>query len=595
MATNLNIKLYGEQADDEKLRGTLRPHPQIPNESVKVAELTLFPGEKSGNTEIQFRGPDGEPVESVYEVAVAPDPRHKRVWNAQERHSHVKFWGDKQIHLLREGTLITLEDGKGQKKTFEIDADEDGVTTGHIALDLIKSILKNERQTQPPPTPGYATLKNLEMAIVNLNAQGRRDLDIEIDPEEDSLQPGGPGENPKLAIRQMSPGQNGNTKIIFVDPIQGNVDFVDQAKHIKKTPKHSYREFENGEDVQQTSQDGIQRNCWGNDRKPATASSSSAGNETFDVYQAGDSQYERNKKIEQIEMAAHLACLPICPSRWPFNKPVDLTASGIKSLDHLERVYDAMTGGLSTTDSLAQREKESYQNITNQQPQDTGKAYLKNKLAYSMGSIDTSPNTRIDIQIEHPESEPPLNPPRDDAPNDQIYQKSYQVNPAYIYAGGVPLDLSDPLNPCPDSQDCDDAGNPLFFPDYDPSDCECDNAITYHPRYIQEAQWFLPDQIGWQDRITVTVYHDLALLPGPAKLLAKLIFASPNPEPLSGSNSPSDSRVTADQVIQKHSDRKHDATGHYTWPLKAMASTINEGELSIFRYEHERKQYAPPR
>jgi len=79
---------------------------------------------------------------------------------------------------------------------------------------------------------------------------------------------------------------------------------------------------------------------------------------------------------------------------------------------------------------------------------------------------------------------------------------------------------------------------------------------------------FYPNEIGWQDLITVTVRHDLALLPGPGRLLARYVSRPDG---------------TPDEVAQ-HIVRK---TNAYTYPLKATATMGNEGEKPVIPYVHD--------
>jgi hypothetical protein len=72
---------------------------------------------------------------------------------------------------------------------------------------------------------------------------------------------------------------------------------------------------------------------------------------------------------------------------------------------------------------------------------------------------------------------------------------------------------------------------------------------------------FYFNEVGWQDLITVTVTYQFPLLPGPGRMLARLL-------PSTGG--------TQDNVagkIQRHS-------GSYTYPLQAQAAIGNEGEKS---------------
>jgi hypothetical protein len=75
------------------------------------------------------------------------------------------------------------------------------------------------------------------------------------------------------------------------------------------------------------------------------------------------------------------------------------------------------------------------------------------------------------------------------------------------------------------------------------------------------------NELGWQDQITVTVHHDLALLPGPGRLLAKALVG------------PDGSPDLVSQNVKQ--------VGHvYTYPLKASATLGNEGEESVIPYDY---------
>jgi hypothetical protein len=77
-----------------------------------------------------------------------------------------------------------------------------------------------------------------------------------------------------------------------------------------------------------------------------------------------------------------------------------------------------------------------------------------------------------------------------------------------------------------------------------------------------DPQEFQSNELGWQDQITVTVTHKLALLPGPGRLLAKYGLG------IGGSMGRATS-VSTDQ---------------YTFPLSASATIGNEGEKSVVPY-----------
>jgi hypothetical protein len=78
---------------------------------------------------------------------------------------------------------------------------------------------------------------------------------------------------------------------------------------------------------------------------------------------------------------------------------------------------------------------------------------------------------------------------------------------------------------------------------------------------------YMPNEIGWQDTVTATVRHDLALLPGPGRLLARRVR---HPD---GSTD----RV-ADAIVRQGSV--------YVYPLEATATLGNEGQKSVIPYVH---------
>jgi len=89
------------------------------------------------------------------------------------------------------------------------------------------------------------------------------------------------------------------------------------------------------------------------------------------------------------------------------------------------------------------------------------------------------------------------------------------------------------------------------------------------------ATYFLPDdpgqfyfnELGWQDLITVTVRHKLALLPGPGRLLARRA---------TGPDDPTDE--TSETIEQ--------SPYVYVYPLKASVAMGNEGEIPVIPYAH---------
>lgn len=74
-------------------------------------------------------------------------------------------------------------------------------------------------------------------------------------------------------------------------------------------------------------------------------------------------------------------------------------------------------------------------------------------------------------------------------------------------------------------------------------------------------------ELGWQDTITVKVKHNLALLPGPGRMLARPV-ARPDGSP-----------DTLASTIGQNGNV-------YVYPLTASATLGNEGEESVIRYEH---------
>ena len=86
--------------------------------------------------------------------------------------------------------------------------------------------------------------------------------------------------------------------------------------------------------------------------------------------------------------------------------------------------------------------------------------------------------------------------------------------------------------------------------------------IHYPPDH---EHWYKLNELGWQDPITVTVRHDLALLPGPGRLLAKRAVG-PDGEP--------------DEVSETVELKNR----VYTYPLEASATMGNEGEIPAVPY-----------
>lgn len=78
---------------------------------------------------------------------------------------------------------------------------------------------------------------------------------------------------------------------------------------------------------------------------------------------------------------------------------------------------------------------------------------------------------------------------------------------------------------------------------------------------------FANNEIGWQDQVLITVYHDFALLPGPARLLAKRTIAP-------------------GQSTDEVADRIQRRGSVFVYPLSATVRLSNEGEKPVLTYVH---------
>jgi hypothetical protein len=96
--------------------------------------------------------------------------------------------------------------------------------------------------------------------------------------------------------------------------------------------------------------------------------------------------------------------------------------------------------------------------------------------------------------------------------------------------------------------------------------------LTAYPHLVSRRHKDLPEfqfnEVGWQDVFTVTVTHNMALLPGPGQLLAKSARKS------SESNDPSN-----------QADERWDELRVY--PITASATLGNEGEKPVIPYVQE--------
>ncbi|MCE9547528.1 MAG: pilus assembly protein [Planctomycetia bacterium] len=77
---------------------------------------------------------------------------------------------------------------------------------------------------------------------------------------------------------------------------------------------------------------------------------------------------------------------------------------------------------------------------------------------------------------------------------------------------------------------------------------------------------FYPNEIGWQDAITVKVIHNVALLPGPGRMLAKYYLQTGGDDP-------------ATHPIIESADT-------YAFPMSASATMTMQGQKPLIRYDH---------
>ena len=105
----------------------------------------------------------------------------------------------------------------------------------------------------------------------------------------------------------------------------------------------------------------------------------------------------------------------------------------------------------------------------------------------------------------------------------------------------------------------------FFHPDNEPP-------LQHYYEFVDGAgnwRWieFSDNELGWQDAITATVTHDFALLPGPARFLAKPMTQTSVGDP------------TAARISRRGNV--------YVLPLTASATLGNEGEKSVMSYVHQ--------
>ena len=286
-----------------------------------------------------------------------------------------------------------------------------------------------------------------------------------------------------------------------------------------------------------------QRLVW--DGNPQHALEPLENGKTYKVPDDLTSAASKTPKIDRITTAATLACLPIAPSR---ETGYQLTPEGEQIHQAMYRAYTALAGDEQTRSVRHE----------GQVRQAAVARRLKNKLAYSMS------NTKIEIEMTHP-NEPPLRYPEGNDPP-WLYNAYYQVSEAYqIWPGSLFFrdqyrdTLSLAQERYPDGVEIAVHGGvckpcPLFA------------YLWVDQNYLTDSVSYKPNQIGWQDAITVTVHHDLALLPGPGRLLSRLVHGTSKEK----------------DEIAEHIERQGK---EWTWPLVARATVTNEGWMPILRYE----------
>jgi len=268
---------------------------------------------------------------------------------------------------------------------------------------------------------------------------------------------------------------------------------------------------------------------------------------TYKVPDDLTSAASKTPKIDRITTAATLACLPIAPSR---ETGYQLTQEGEQIHHAMYRAYTALAGDEQTRS--VRYEGQDRQAAVAQR--------LKNKLAYSMS------NTKVEIEIAHP-NEPPL---RNSGANDPpwLYNAYYQVSRAYQIWPGSLFFRNQYRDTLSYAEEQYPAGVEIAVHGGLCEPCPSFGYLWVDQNYLTDSVSYKPNQIGWQDAITVTVHHNLALLPGPGRLLSKLVHGA------------SDEK----DEIAEHIEREKK---EWTWPLVARATVTNEGWMPILRYEQQ--------
>ncbi len=95
-----------------------------------------------------------------------------------------------------------------------------------------------------------------------------------------------------------------------------------------------------------------------------------------------------------------------------------------------------------------------------------------------------------------------------------------------------------------------------------------EGTVTYNPIGHAIIEYY-PSEVGWQDPITVTVTHHFALLPGPGRMLDRLLVRQDG---------------APDRVSETIDSQ---GNGIYTTPLTASATMTAEGLMSVRPYIHD--------
>jgi hypothetical protein len=187
----------------------------------------------------------------------------------------------------------------------------------------------------------------------------------------------------------------------------------------------------------------------------------------------------------------------------------DQNATGNSAATSLIRAFEALAPDAEAGDAVSRR--------------------MRNKLAYALA------NTWVEIEVFHPQSrhEPPLGEIHEDVGD--LAKRRSEHEPVYVE----------------------------FY---------ANNEWFYYSDYEEDAQEFQQNEVGWQDEITVTVKHDLALLPGPGRMFSRILNMR------YGSQYDGTISTQSGETI-------------YTWPLEASATISNEGQKSVLRYEYNEEGF----